>query len=209
MRVSNPCAIALVPKQQGFSLLEMVLSAGLASLMMVAISASLVQFNRHKLLAQVVVRAQSQGQLAVAQVLADWQDLCGLGVLSGTAHTIALMRPYQRRCTQYDYGYEGRGHSLTRRRLGGRNSGFLAQVESMELYYGVDSNKDCHIDQWRHRYQIDELAELHQVRVFLQLRLPTSKQLRVAPVGQWSWHPEEAIVLHPVNFIWRLTNVCR
>jgi hypothetical protein len=209
MCAPKPCPLALARKQQGFSLLEVVLSAGLASLMMMAISAGLVQFNHHKLLAQVVVRAQSQGQLAVAQVLTDWQGLCGLGVTSGAAHTITLMRPYQGRCMQYDYGYDGRGHSLTRRRLGGRNSGFLAQVEAMELYYGVDSNRDCRIDQWRHRYQIDELAELHQVRVFLQLRLPTSKQLRVAQVGQWSWHPDEAIVLHPVNFIWRLTNVCR
>ena len=42
-------------KQQGFTLLEMVLSTGLAALMMVAITASLLQFNKHKLLAQAVV----------------------------------------------------------------------------------------------------------------------------------------------------------
>jgi|TARA_B110001469_G_scaffold34571_1_gene34798 hypothetical protein len=208
MRVRHPYPLTFPREQQGFSLLEMVLSAGLASVMMMAISASLVQFNHHKLLAQMVVRAQSQEQLAVAQVLTDWRGLCGLGVISGTAHSLALMRPYQGSCVQYDYGYEAHGHSLTRRRLGGRNSGFLAQVEAMELYYGVDSNKDCRIDQWRHRYQTHELAELHQVRVFLQLRLPTSQQLRVAEVGLWNWHPDEAIVLHPVNFIWRLTNVC-
>jgi hypothetical protein len=40
----------------GFTFLEMVLSLAFAGLIM----ASLVQFNEHKLLAQVVVKAQSQ-----------------------------------------------------------------------------------------------------------------------------------------------------
>tara|TARA_B110000503_G_scaffold55267_1_gene88706 strand:+ start:2299 stop:2928 length:630 start_codon:yes stop_codon:yes gene_type:complete len=208
MRVPNPCSLGATSKQRGFSLLELVLSAGLASLIMMAISASLVQFNHHKLLVQVVVKVQSQAQLAMAQVLADWQRLCGRGVISGTAQTIALMRPYQEHCVQYDYGYDDRSHSLTRRRLGGRNSGFLAQVESMDLYFGVDSNRDCRIDQWRHSYPTDELAKLHQVRVYLQLRLPASRRLGVGQNGQWKWHADDEVILHPVNFIWRLANVC-
>ena len=67
----------------GFTLLEMVLSLAFAGLIMVAIMASLVQFNEHKLLAQVVVKAQSQSQLAVAQLLTDWRNLCGAGVTHG------------------------------------------------------------------------------------------------------------------------------
>ena len=54
-----------------FIFLETVLSLAFAGLILVAIMASLVQFNEHKLLAQVVVKAQSQSQLAVAQVLTD------------------------------------------------------------------------------------------------------------------------------------------
>jgi type II secretory pathway component PulJ len=69
-------------KQQGFTLFEMVLSTGLAALMMVAIIASLLQFNKHKLLAQTVIQMQSQSQLAVFQVLRDWRSLCGIGVTS-------------------------------------------------------------------------------------------------------------------------------
>jgi len=196
-------------KQQGFTLLEMLLSTGLAALMMVAITASLLQFNQHKLLAQVVVQAQSQGQLAVAQVLRDWHILCGSGVISGTVHTIGLMRPYRGHCVRYDYAYSAGGYSLTRRRAGGRNSGFLAQVESIDFFFGVDSDKDCIIDQWHRSYQISELAELHQVRINLQLRIPASKQLRAGKTSQWLWHKNDDVVLHPVNFIWRIVDVCR
>tara|TARA_B110000503_G_scaffold53906_1_gene86598 strand:+ start:11638 stop:12267 length:630 start_codon:yes stop_codon:yes gene_type:complete len=195
-------------KQQGFTLLEMVLSTGLAALMMVAITASLLQFNKHKLLAQTVVQMQSQSQLAVAQVLRDWRSLCGVGVTSGTTQAMSLMRQYQGRCVQYHYAYNAAGHSLTRRKSGGRNSGFLAQVESMDLYYGVDSNKDCYIDQWRRSYQMSDLVVLHQVRVSLRLRVPTSKQLRTGIASLWVWHEDDDVVLDPVNFIWRLINVC-
>ena len=52
--------------------------------------ASLVQFNEHKLLAQVVVKAQSQSQLAVAQLLTDWRHLCGAGVTHGNGQKITL-----------------------------------------------------------------------------------------------------------------------
>jgi len=195
-------------KHQGFTLLEMVLSTGLAALMMIAITASLLQFNQHKLLAQAVVEAQSQDQLAVSQILRDWQDVCESGVTSGTAHTISLMRLHQGRCVHYKYAYSARGHSLTRRRSGGRNSGFLAQVESINLFFGVDSDKDCLIDQWRQSYQASELVELHQVRVILQLRVPASKQLRAGKSSQWLWYQDDDVVLHPVNFIWRQTNAC-
>jgi len=209
----NYCPLTGGTKQHGFTLLEMVLSTGLAALMLVAISTSLLQFNKHKLLSQVVVQSQSQAQLAVAQVLTDWHGLCeglggGGGVISGTAQTIDLTRQYQGRCVQYSYAYNASGHSLTRRRSGGRNAGFLAQVESMDLYFGVDSDNDCRIDQWRRSYLASELVELHQVRVRLQLRTPASRQLKAGKSSLWLWHQEDDVVLHPVNFIWRLTNVC-
>jgi len=208
MHIPRNRSLRIVAKQQGFTLLEMLLSTGLSALMMVAITASLLQFNQHKLLAQVVVQAQSQDQLAVAQVLRDWHILCGSGVISGTAHTLGLMRLYQGRCVRYDYAYSAGSYSLTRRRAGGRNSGFLAHVESIDLFFGVDSDKDCIIDQWHRSYQTSELAELHQVRVNLQLRIPVSKQLRAGKTSQWLWHQNDDVVLHPVKFIWRIVDVC-
>jgi hypothetical protein len=195
-------------KQQGFTLLEMVLSTGLAALMMIAITASLLQFNQHKLLAHVVVQSQSLGQLAVAQVLTDWSNVCGAGVTSGTAQSIALMRQYQGHCVRYHYAYTTVGHSLIRRKSGGRNSGFLTQVESLQFYYGVDSDKDCRIDQWRRSYQSSASLDLYQVRVSLQLRTPASRQLRAGQGSLWVWHQDDDVVLHPVDFIWRLVNVC-
>jgi len=208
MHIPRNSPLTVVSKQQGFTLLEMLLSTGLAALMMIAITASLLQFNQHKLLAQAVVQTQSQDQLVVAQVLRDWSTLCGSGVISGTARTIGLMRPYQGSCVHYDYAYSARGYSLTRRRAGGRNSGFLAQVESIDLFFGVDSDKDCIIDQWHRSYQVSELVALHQVRVILQLRIPASKQLRAGKTSQWLWHQDDNVVLHPVNFIWRIVDVC-
>ena len=89
MHIPRHCSLTAERKQQGFTLLEIVLSTGLAALMMIAITASLLQFNQHKLLAQVVVQSQSLGQLAVAQVLTDWRGSCGAGVTSGTAQTIS------------------------------------------------------------------------------------------------------------------------
>ena len=208
MHIPRHCSLTAERKQQGFTLLEIVLSTGLAALMMIAITASLLQFNQHKLLAQVVVQSQSLGQLAVAQVLTDWRGSCGAGVTSGTAQTIKLMRLYQGRCVQYDYAYNSGGYSLTRRRSGGHNSGFLAQVESMDFYFGVDSDRDCRIDQWRRSYQASALTALHQVKVSLQLRIPSSRQLRAGKSNLWLWHQDDDVVLHPVNFIWRLANVC-
>lgn len=209
MHVPRNRPLTVVGKQQGFTLLEMLLSTGLAALMMIAITTSLLQFNKHKVLAQAMVQTQSQDQLAVAQVLRDWHILCGSGVVSGTAHTIGLMRQYQGRCVRYDYAYSAGTYSLTRRRAGGRNSGFLAQVESIDLFFGVDSDKDCIIDQWHRSYHASELAELHQVRVNLRLRIPAGKQLRAGKTSQWLWHQNDDVVLHPVSFIWRIVDVCR
>ena len=78
-------ALTFSVKQHGFTLLEVVLSAGLAAFIMMPITASLLHFNQHKLLVQVIVQSQSQAQLAVAQLLADWRNLCSAGVTSGTA----------------------------------------------------------------------------------------------------------------------------
>ena len=192
----------------GFTLLEMVLSLAFAGLIMVAIMASLVQFNEHKLLAQVVVKAQSQSQLAVAQLLTDWRNLCGAGVTHGNGQKITLMRSYQGRCVPYEYAHNARAHGLTRRRHGGRSSGFLANIEAMDLSFGIDSDQDCQIDQWRPSYQINGLVKLHQVRVSLQLRLGASRQLRALGNSQWEWHGEDEVVLHRVMFIWRLDHVC-
>ena len=175
---------------------------------MVAILASLVQFNQHKLLAQVLVQMQSQSQLAIAQVLTDWRSLCGAGVTQGAAQKITLMRLYQGRCAQYEYAYNANGHSLTRARSGGRRSGFLAQVEAMDLSFGIDSDRDCYIDQWRPNYQISGSGRLHQVRASLQLRLGASRQLKAAGNSQWLWHGEDEVVLHTVKFIWRLSDAC-
>ena len=195
-------------KQHGFTLLEVVLSAGLAALIMMAITASLLHFNQHKLLVQVIVQSQSQAQLAVAQLLADWRNLCSAGVTSGTAQTIDLIRQYQGRCMPYSYAYNITSHSLTRRKFGGRNSGFLAQVESVDFYYGVDSDKDCQIDQWHRSYQSSEHTDLHQVRVSLKLRTPASRQLRTGKTILWEWHQEDDVVIQPTHFIWRVVNVC-
>jgi hypothetical protein len=192
----------------GFTLLEMVLSLAFAGLIMVAIMASLVQFNEHKLLAQVVVKAQSQSQLAVAQLLNDWRHLCGAGVTHGNDQKITLMRSYQGRCVHYEYAHNARAHGLTRRRHGGRSSGFLANIEAMDLSFGIDSDQDCQIDHWRPSYQINGLVKLHQVRVSLQLRLGASRQLRALGKSQWEWHGEDEVVLHRVMFIWRLDHVC-
>jgi len=208
MHIPRNRALRAVGKQSGFTLLEMLLSTGLAALIMLAITASLLQFNQHKLLAQVVVQAQSQDQLAVAQVRSDWRNLCGPGVISGTAHNLSIMRLVHGRCVNYDYAYGAGGQSLTRRRAGGRSSSFLAQVESFHLSFGVDTNQDCVIDQWHSSYQISELIKLHQVRVNLELRIPASKQLRAGKTSQWLWHQNDDVVLHVVNFIWRAVNVC-
>lgn len=208
MRIPKNPALTDAKNQTGFTLLEMVLSMGLAALMISAMMASLLQFNQHKLLAQALLQSQSQTQLAVAQVLADWFGVCGAGVISGTANTIGLMRNYQGGCIQYDYAHNTQNHNLTRRKLGGINSGFMAQVESMDLYFGVDSNNDCHIDQWRQSYQPSEFVELHQVRVNLQLRVRASKQLKAGEQSVWLWHENDNVIIHPVNFIWRLAHVC-
>jgi len=197
-----------VNHDNGFTLLELLLSMGLAALMMSAIVASLMQFNQHKLLAQALIQTQSQSQLAVAQVLTDWLGVCGAGVISGTSETITLMRNDKERCIQYDYAHNDQKHNLTRRKLGGRNSGFVAQIEAMDLYFGVDSDSDCRIDQWRQSYQAIERVYLYQVRVDLQLRVPLSKQLKVGETSLWVWHPEDDVIIHPVSFIWRLDHVC-
>lgn len=206
----RPQASSLNPHSNayGFSLLEMVLSTGLAGLIILAMTASLAHFNQHKLLAQVLVQAQSQHQLAVAQLLTDWQSLCDVGVVSGSAHTIALRRPYQGGCMRYDYGYSAVTKSLTRRREGGRHSGFLAQVESVVLYFGVDTTNNCRVDQWRRSYAAHPRLKLHQVRIQLQLRIAASRQLRAGKTSSWLWHADDEVVLHPVNFIWRLAHVC-
>ena len=208
MHIPRNRALRTVGKQSGFTLLEILLSTGLAALIMLAITASLLRFNQHKLLAQVVVQAQSQDQLAVAQVRSDWRDLCGSGVILGTAHSLSIMRLYQGRCVNYDYAYSADRQSLTRRRAGGRSSSFIAQVESFHLSFGVDTNQDCVIDQWHSSYQISELFKLHQVRINLELRIPASKQLRAGKTSQWLWHQDDDVVLHMVNFIWRAVNVC-
>jgi type II secretory pathway component PulJ len=201
-------ALTSAVQQYGFTLLEMVLSTGLGALIMIAITASLLQFNQHKLLTQVIVQSQSQAQLAVAQLLADWRNVCSAGVTSGTAQSIDLSRQNQGRCISYNYAHDSSGHSLTRRRFGGRNSGFLAQVESVDFYYGVDSDKDCHIDHWRRSYQTSEFTDLHQVRVRLQMRTPASRQLRIGNTSLWIWHEDDHVVIHPADFIWRVLDVC-
>jgi len=78
----------------------------------------------------------------------------------------------------------------------------------MDFYFGVDSDRDCRIDQWRRSYQASALTALHQVKVSLQLRIPSSRQLRAGKSNLWLWHQDDDVVLHPVNFIWRLANVC-
>ena len=194
--------------KNGFTLLELVLSTGLAGLMMVAITTSFLQFNQHKLLSQTLLQMQAQSQLVVAQVLTALSNMCGAGVKSGTAATISLMRKYQGNCMQYDYAHNAQSHNLTRRRFGGRNSSFIARVESMDLYFGVDNDHDCRIDQWRRSYQASAMVNLHQVKVDLELMTASSGQLRSGGGDLWLWRQSGEFVIHPVSFIWRLPNVC-
>lgn len=194
-------------RQAGFSLVELILSTGLAAMMMAALMASLMQFNRHKLVAQVVINKQSQGQLATAQILRDWADVCALGVAAGSAELISLRRLYEGQCVAYSYGFNASSYSLKRRRASGRYSSFLAQVESVALYYGVDSDGDCRLDQWHNSYIQGQGEALHQVRVMLTMRSPASSQLR-AQGDSWLWHDTDDVVLHKVETIWQVPHDC-
>ncbi|MDC9720414.1 MAG: type II secretion system protein [Gammaproteobacteria bacterium] len=202
------CSVMAHNKEAGFTLLEMTLSMGMAALMMTAITASLMQFNQHKQVAQTLVKAGSQAQLAAAQVLKNWTILCGEGVVLGSESTLGVMRLYQGNCVSYEYGHNANTHNLTRRRAGGRRASFLAQVQSYGLYYGVDSNADCGIDQWLREYRAGGVNKLHQVRVVMQLRTDASPQLRSVSTSKWVWHKEDDVVLSPVSFIWRVPHDC-
>ncbi|HCH32751.1 MAG TPA: hypothetical protein DE045_07410 [Oceanospirillaceae bacterium] len=199
----SPCR-----SEAGFSLLELVLSTGLAALMMTALMASLMQFNRHKLVAQTIVNQQSQSQLASAQVLQDWADVCGAGVVQGSATSISLKRRHQAQCVTYDYALNASAHSLKRKRAGGRYSSFLAGVEALDLWYGVDTNGDCGINLWTNHYQTSVNHRLHQVRVRLTMRTEASRQLGGSLEGRWVWHEQDSVLLNKVGFIWRVAHVC-
>jgi len=194
--------------EAGFSLLELVLSMGLAALMMAALMASLMQFNRHKLVSQTIVNQQVQGQLASAQVLQDWADVCGAGVVQGSATSITLQRLHQARCVTYRYALNASTHSLKRKRTGGRYSSFLAGVEALDLWYGLDTNGDCGINLWTNHYPASLNHRLHQVWVRLTMRTEASRQLRGNVERGWVWHEEDSVVLSNLGFIWRLVHVC-
>ena len=194
--------------EAGFSLLELVLSMGLAALMMAALMASLMQFNRHKLVSQTIVNQQVQGQLASAQVLQDWADVCGAGVVQGSATSISIKRLHQATCVTYDYGLNAPAHSLKRKRAGGRYSSFLAGVETLELWYGVDTNGDCGINLWTNHYQTSLNHRLHQVWVRLTMRTEASRQLGGNLEGGWMWHDQDSVLLNNVGFIWRVAHGC-
>jgi len=192
----------------GFTLLEMTLTTALAALVVVSLISTLIQFNKHKLGAQLLINIQSQGQLANAQLLQDWQGLCRQGVVSGRAGQLQLMRLHYGRCTHYTYTLDGKTHSLKRRRLGGRYSSFLAQVQSLALQFGVDTDGDCQIDRWLSNYQPNPNVSLLQVMVAMELRSQVSRQL-----GRWQssvgyWHEADQLLVHPVNTIWVLPRVC-
>ncbi|HIG37097.1 MAG TPA: type II secretion system protein [Oceanospirillaceae bacterium] len=194
--------------EAGFSLLELVLSTGLAALMMTALMTSLMQFNRHKLVAQTIVNQQAQGQLASAQVLQDWADVCGAGVVQGSATSISLKRLHQAHCVTYDYGLNAPAHSLKRKRAGGRYSSFLAGVEALDLWYGLDTNGDCGINLWTNHYQTSLNHRLHQVWVRLTMRTEASRQLGGNLESGWLWHEQDNVLLNKVGFIWRVAHVC-
>ena len=194
--------------EAGFSLLELTLSTALAALMMTALMASLIQFNQHKLVAQTIVNQQAQGQLASAQVLRDWDDVCGTGVVQGFATSISLQRLHQATCVTYNYGLNAPAHSLKRKRAGGRYSSFLAGVETLELWYGVDTNGDCAINLWTNHYQTSVNHRLHQVWVRLTMRTEASRQLGGNLEGGWLWHDQDSVLLNNVGFIWRVAHVC-
>jgi hypothetical protein len=194
--------------EAGFSLLELVLSTGLAALMMTALMASLMQFNRHKLVAQIMVNQQAQGQLVSAQVLQDWGDVCGSGVVQGSATSISIKRLHQATCVTYDYGLNTPAHSLKRKRAGGRYSSFLADVEALDLRYGLDTNGDCGINLWTNHYQTSVNHRLHQVWVRLTMRTEVSRQLGGNLESDWVWHEQDSVLLHKVGFIWRVAHVC-
>ena len=80
--------------------------------------------------------------------------------------------------------------------------------ESMDLYFGVDNDHDCRIDQWRRSYQASAMLNLHQVKVDLELMTASSGQLRSGGGDLWLWRQSGEFVIHPVSFIWRLPNVC-
>ena len=167
----------------------------------------MVRQNQEKTDKQQVINLIENYELGI--LLFRYIDLQSFsGVTHGNDQKITLMRSYQGRCVHYEYAHNARAHSLTRRRHGGRSSGFLANIEAMDLSFGIDSDQDCQIDQWRPSYQINGLVKLHQVRVSLQLRLGASRQLRALGKSQWEWHGEDEVVLHRVMFIWRLDHVC-
>ena len=197
-------------KEFGFSLLELMITSALAALVMATLLLSLLQFNQHKEVAQSLVQIQTNSQIATAQLLIDWQSLCGSEVISGGNNRIKLMRAHQSQCTQYTYAHNASNNNITRQKSGGIRSGFVSQVASLKLYFGVDTDQDCRIDQWQNSYSRLLTHKLHQVRVELLIMAKATHQLSLLEGSVWQLHDVsiDNHTLHPVSFIWRVSDDC-
>ena len=205
--------------QSGVALLELMVATAISALMLTALMSSLVTFNQHKMMLQALIDQQSQSQLAWALLINEWDGVCGDGVVEGQPNFILVQRTSRGVCKQYIYALDAPSHSLKRRRQGGRFTSFLADVDSVQFLYGVDTNEDCILDLWLDSYQFGPQVQLHQVRVMLSMRTAVSPLLRRTPkpdskneaelrAKSWLWHPQDSVVLTPVEHIWRLPYDC-
>ncbi len=89
--------------------------------------------------------------LSLTVLLQDWRQSCGNALLAGQSNLktgvwLQVERQGKEGCQGYEYRFFADQQSIKRRRL--TNSSLLADINSMLLCFGVDSDGDCQLDRW-------------------------------------------------------------
>lgn len=167
----QPCS------SNGHTLLELMISLALGAALMAGLLTYMDHLQQHKRLVNSQLSLQVTADLGLAVLLQDWRQSCGNGLLAGQSNLktgvwLQVERQGKEGCQGYEYRFFADQKSIKRRRLKNRSrySPLLADINSMLLRFGVDSDGDCQLDLWLATMPNHDKWQVRQVQVALQLQ---------------------------------------
>jgi type II secretory pathway component PulJ len=161
----------------GHTLLELMISLALGLALIAGLLTYMDHLQRHKRMINNQLSLQVAADLSLTVLLQDWRQSCGNALLAGQSNLktgvwLQVERQGKEGCQGYEYRFFADQQSIKRRRLTNRSrySPLLADINSMLLRFGVDSDDDCQLDRWLATMPAHDKWQVRQAQVTLQLQ---------------------------------------
>ena len=171
----------------GFSLLEVVLSLGIAALVLMSIQQILVHFLQRDGWWQMLNSMIVTQQTAHKTLTKLHESACQRGLLVADTDHWRLKLAEGDDCVIYDVRFGQHNGQWQKRRYQGRYASFLAHTQLLQVSYGVVNDEGCQPTTWL--TQVDQAITDQVVMIKLDIATGVSSQAYIKPLPH-SWYAQ-------------------